>query len=277
MGQAEAGAGEPPAVEPDGSDISSTPGHADGVTGPAPGGEDPPAGEPAADATPPEAGGGPDGSTEPEAEPEPEPEIKPGIEIEPEPEIEMPAIPDPTVAAILVRLDELAVAVERADGRIAERDRLAGRDRDLLDKLHAENQRLRAGEAFQVIAPVARDLVRLRDQLRQLDAASPEPGRSDAALIEPQLLGILARLGVEPYSPAEGDTFDAAVHQGVGRTKTTDSDLDGRVAAVRREGFSAPDGRPLRPAEVEVWHHVPTEPDPPGADAGDGPPAPGGS
>jgi molecular chaperone GrpE (heat shock protein) len=167
---------------------------------------------------------------------------------------------EPEASAILTRLDELQAAIERTDGRIAERDRLAVRDRDLIDRLHAENQRLRSGEAFALIAPVARDLVRLRDQLLQLDAASPEPGRSDAALIEPQLLGMLARLGVEPYEPEEGDTFDAARHQGVGRTPTSDSDLDGRVAAVRREGFTAPDGRPLRAAEVEVWHHVPTDP-----------------
>ena len=87
-----------------------------------------------------------------------------------------------------------------------------------------------------------------------------DPGKGDAALIEPQLLGILGRLGVEPYAPVEGDSFDATLHTGVGRTKTTDPDLDGRVAAVRREGFTTPDGRPLRAAEVEVWHHVPSEP-----------------
>jgi molecular chaperone GrpE (heat shock protein) len=176
---------------------------------------------------------------------------------EPEPEPEPPAL-DP--GAVTTRLDEVLAAVARVDGRIAERDRLAGRDRDLLDRLHAENQRLRAGEAFALVAPVARDLVRLRDQVLQLDAASDHPGKGDAALIEPQLLGILARLGVEPYAPAEGDSFDATLHTGVGRTKTTDAGLDGRVAAVRREGFTTPDGRPLRAAEVEVWHHVPSEP-----------------
>jgi molecular chaperone GrpE (heat shock protein) len=151
----------------------------------------------------------------------------------------------------------LLTALERLDGRIAERDRLAERDRDLVDRLHAENQRLRAGEAFQMIAPVARDLVRLRDQARQLDAASPEPGKGDAALIEPQLVQILARMGVEAYEPEPGEAFDAARHQGVGRRPTPDAALDGTVAAVRREGFAGPDTRPLRPAEVEVWRHDP--------------------
>jgi len=158
----------------------------------------------------------------------------------------------------------LLAAVERLDRRTEERDRLAERDRDLVDRLHAENQRLRAGEAFQMIAPVARDLVRLRDQARQLDAASPEPGRGDAALIEPQLVQILARMGVEAYEPEPGEPFDPARHQGVGRRPTPDAALDGTVAGVRREGFAGPDARPLRPAEVEVWRHdpalAPTEP-----------------
>ena len=162
---------------------------------------------------------------------------------------------EPVAAVEPVELKEILAAVERLDGRLAERDKLAARDRDHIDQLHAENQRLRAGEIFQAIAPVARDLVRLRDQALQLDAASPEPGRGDAALLAPQIAQILARLGIEPFSPAEGEPFDAALHQGVGRRATPDRALDGTVATVRREGFTSPEGRPLRPAEVEVWRH----------------------
>jgi molecular chaperone GrpE (heat shock protein) len=165
-----------------------------------------------------------------------------------------------------IELKEILAAVERLDARLAERDRLAARDRDHIDQLHAENQRLRAGEIFQAIAPVARDLVRLRDQALQLDAASPEPGRSDAALLGPQITQILARLGFEAFAPAEGEPFDATVHQGVGRRTTPDQALDGTVAAVRREGFTSPEGRPLRPAEVEVWRHRPDPPDRPEPD-----------
>jgi molecular chaperone GrpE len=161
-----------------------------------------------------------------------------------------PPAPDPA-------LGELRAAIEQLDRRVAERDRLAERDRDLGDRLHAENQRLRAGETFAVIAPVARDLIRLRDQALQLDAASSTPGRSDAALIEPQLLQILARLGVERYEPTPGEPFDANRHQGVGRRPTADGALDQAVAEVHRGGFTGPDGRLLRPAEVEVWRHDP--------------------
>src|SRR5690606_20108054 len=299
MGQAEAGAGEPPAVDPDEQrEVTGVVAAGDGeVTEPSGGDHGTPAtpdaaadaeareatdateAEPteptvAAEAVAPPGGGG-------DAAPKPAPhEPAPGRSADaasapelPEPDpADQPevVVPDPTLAAILVRLDDLTVTVARLDDRLAERDRLAARDRDLVDKLHAENQRLRSGEVFQAIAPVARDLVRLRDQLLRLDAASPEPGKGDAALIEPQLLGILARLGVEPYAPEPGDGFDAALHQGVGRTTTADAALDGRVSVVRREGFTAPDGRPLRAAEVEVWRHVPPDPT---ADPG----APGGS
>jgi molecular chaperone GrpE (heat shock protein) len=152
---------------------------------------------------------------------------------------------------------DVAAALDRLEQRVAERDRLADRDRDLVDRLHAENQRLKAGEAFAVIAPIARDLVRLRDQVRQLDESSPKPGTGDAALIEPQLTQILERIGVQPFEPAAGDRFDPAWHQGAGRRATADAALDGKVAGVRRPGFAGPDGRPLRPAEVDVWRHDP--------------------
>jgi molecular chaperone GrpE (heat shock protein) len=188
-------------------------------------------------------------------------------------EDEQEAVVEPEVVVPEVDTKAILAAIERLDARVAERDRLAERDRDHIDKLHAENQRLRAGEVFQVVAPIARDLVRLRDQALQLDAAAPEPGRGDAALIERQLTQILARLGVEVFVPAEGDPFDAALHQGVGRRPTPDAALDGTVAAVRRPGFTSPDGRPLRPAEVEVWRHDESAPDPYAAP--DGTPQPG--
>lgn len=146
-------------------------------------------------------------------------------------------------------------AVAAVEGRLGEVARLGDRHNELIDKLHAENQALRKGELVQALAPLLRDLIRLADQMEQLDAASPDPGAGDASIAARQVLEILARAGVRAEGAREGDPFDPSVHQGIGRRPTGDPERDNTVAAVRRQAFVAVDGRVLRAAEVEVWRY----------------------
>lgn len=160
---------------------------------------------------------------------------------------------------------EVLDAVTALEQRVDEVARLGDRHNELIDRLHAENQSLRKGELTQAVAPIFRDLIRLSDQLAQLDETSTEPGKGDAALAGRQVLEILARSGVRPEDAVEGEAFDSAAHQGIGRRATDDPDADGTIASVRRPGFVGPDGKLLRAAEVEVWRYEAPAP------AGDGP------
>ncbi len=150
---------------------------------------------------------------------------------------------------------EVLDAVVALEQRVTEIGRLAERHNELIDRLHAENQSLRKGELTQAVAPIFRDLIRLSDQLAQLDETSTEPGKGDAALAGRQVLEILARSGVRPEDTEAGVPFDSAAHQGIGRRPTDDAAADGTVASVRRPGFVGPDGKLLRAAEVEVWRY----------------------
>jgi molecular chaperone GrpE (heat shock protein) len=135
-------------------------------------------------------------------------------------------------------MDEMVRLTRRADEHVAE--------------LHAENQRLRAGELASATLPMIRDLVRLHDEVAQLASASHPEAQADLQLVGSRLLDTLARWGLAPFSPATGDPLDARHHQGVGRVASTDGD-PGTIAAVRRPGFAHDDGRTFRPAEVAVF------------------------
>lgn len=220
-------------------------------------GEVPPAAA-SAPAPPTELGPTPEApSTEPAAEqPTPEPAV----------EAPAPQEPAPDLAALLgsamAHMDERFATL---DVRVAEVARLGARDRDLVDRLHAENQTLRAGELHQAQAPLLRDLIRLHDDLERLEAAS-EDGE-DLALVRGQLVAVLARAGADRFSPGEGDAFDAAQHQGRGAVPTEDAARDKRVARLVRSGFRR-EGRVIRPAEVEVFTLVVMAQDAPAAAGG---------
>jgi molecular chaperone GrpE len=159
----------------------------------------------------------------------------------PPPHLAPPAGPDP---AVIDRLDGLG-------RRLDELARLGAHQRELVDELHADNQKLRAGELFQAQAPLLRDLVRLHDDVERLEAAAGD-GAADLALVRQQLLQVLDRAGVRRYEVMAGDPFDGSRHQGVRSVPATDGAADRTVATMVRCGFERDDGRVLRPADVEV-------------------------
>lgn len=153
------------------------------------------------------------------------------------------------LAGLQKGVDELVRLTRRADEHVAE--------------LHAENQRLRAGEIEAATRPLLRDLVRLHDEVLALTAAAAEEARDDLGLVRSRLVDALARWGLTADAPEHGAAMDPTRHHGVGTVPATDDDEPGTIASVRRIGFVHDDGRVLRAAEVEVFRAPPppTEPD----------------
>jgi molecular chaperone GrpE (heat shock protein) len=171
---------------------------------------------------------------------------------------------DTALAPVLELVGGVAGRVLKVEERLAEVARLGERHSSIIDELHRENQKLRTGELSQAMAPLFRDLIRLTDQLAQLDETSDSPGTSDAALAARQVAEILARAGVERFDVAAGEPFDPSRHQGTARRATGDPALDNSVALVRRAGYVTNDGKVLRAAEVEVHRYeAPAASEPP--------------
>ncbi|MGH9223163.1 MAG: nucleotide exchange factor GrpE [Acidimicrobiales bacterium] len=206
--------------------------------------------------------------TEAPAEPEPEGEPEPvAVQAEPEGEPEPEAGGEPAAPEALIPekapkadegpdpLDDLLLAVERLNVRVDELTRLSQRHMEHIDRLHAENQQLRAGELRQAMSPVLRALIRHHDDVAKL-ASTAEAGSSEAAalgMVRTSLLSALNLAGVDAFEVSAKEKFDPSRHQGVSRAETDDADLDATVAQMRRCGFVGDDGRVIRPAEVDVY------------------------
>jgi molecular chaperone GrpE len=142
--------------------------------------------------------------------------------------------------------------LDRLDTRLAEAQRLLSRQAELTERLHAENQGLRAGELRSAQMPLVRDLIRLSDDLERMRSVAVESA-SDLAVIHESLLDILARNGIEVFSPPPGERFDPRVHSVSGTEATDDERLDKTVAEVVRNGFRWGSGEVVRVAEIRAY------------------------
>lgn len=150
---------------------------------------------------------------------------------------------------------EVVDALDRIERHLDEVRRLGARHADHVNELHAENQRLRAGELQTATTLFARDVIALYDDVIRLSSTGSS-ATDDLNIVADRILAMLDRWGYESYSPGLGDQFDTTVHSGVGRIPSTDR-ISETIALVRRCGFRAVGGRLLRPADVEVYTRPP--------------------
>lgn len=141
----------------------------------------------------------------------------------------------------------------------------------IIDRLHDENQQLRAGLSKAILEPVVADLIRLYDQVdrqvRRLAAAG-----QDARLLESfaaDIEQILDRCGIEIYLAKPGDPFDRDRHRPLAVVSCPDESQHNTVADVTAVGFIEREtGRVRRPVQARFYQYTPAgEPVPDGAPA----------
>ncbi|HUB98695.1 MAG TPA: nucleotide exchange factor GrpE [Solirubrobacterales bacterium] len=150
---------------------------------------------------------------------------------------------------------ELGDALAKFDIRLEEAQRLLGRQTDMVDKLHAENQALRAGEVRSAQLPLVRDLLRLYDDLGRMRAVAGESA-DDLRLVQESLVETLARNGVQSFAPEQGEEFDPRSHSVSGVDQTDDEQLDKAVAEVVKQGFRWDSGDLIRVVEVRAYRYA---------------------
>ncbi|HEV2781166.1 MAG TPA: nucleotide exchange factor GrpE [Actinophytocola sp.] len=125
---------------------------------------------------------------------------------------------------------------------------------EVVDRLHAENERLRRAEAQGAVQPALRELIKLADDWRSRAVAvaeNPDLARLCGEVVEDVTM-ILERQGIEQFHAEPGAEFDRHQQRAVGTQPTDDEALDGIVAQARRPGYVS-DGRVVRFAEVVVF------------------------
>jgi molecular chaperone GrpE (heat shock protein) len=161
---------------------------------------------------------------------------------------------EPSIEPYEEAFADLRTAVVGLDSRLEESQRLLGRQSDLVDRLHTENQELRAGELRTAQLPLIRDLLRLHDDVSRMRVAAGELDE-DLRVVQESLLDILARNGVESFAPEDGDEFDPRFHAAAGIEPTADRSLDKSVAVVVKRGFRWDCGDVIRVAEVRAFRY----------------------
>ncbi|WP_311471371.1 hypothetical protein [uncultured Actinomyces sp.] len=154
--------------------------------------------------------------------------------------------------------DRVARALEALNGtwsRALEELTLAARMHDRITELQAD-------QVNALLSPVARHLIRLREQL--LDAAgrcaiAPVPNLGEQLdFFAEGVQDALEMLGVEEVAPAVGSAFDRSRLRAVERIATPYAERDRTVARTVRPGHAfVGAGSALKPAEVGVYVYDP--------------------
>jgi molecular chaperone GrpE (heat shock protein) len=131
----------------------------------------------------------------------------------------------------------------------------------ILDRLHAENERLRRGESEQILQPLFRDLMKLADDWTAMGAswesketATPADVARKCRDVADDAGLILARHGVDSFTPSIGSPIERKQHRVIGTVDTETPELDNTVAEVRRIGYVYGE-KVLKFAEVIAARH----------------------
>jgi molecular chaperone GrpE (heat shock protein) len=115
----------------------------------------------------------------------------------------------------------------------------------ILDRLHAENERLRRGETEMLLQPLFRDLLKLADDWTAMAAswelkvsATPADVAKTCREVADDAGLILERFGVDSFAPDVGTTIDRRQHRVVSSVKAETPEAENTVAEVRRAGYA---------------------------------------
>jgi molecular chaperone GrpE len=163
---------------------------------------------------------------------------------------------------LLEAVRSLHAAMQDLAAQVAnEHDRAKAREA-VIDRLHEETQRLRAGEGRELLRPVLSDLRKLRDDLQ--GQARSVPGvmsnANVAALLDSYADSvelILERNGVMAVRPKPDAPFDPRRHRAAGIAAASEQGLDGMIATVLNDGYEdTQTGSVIAPARVIVYRHT---------------------
>jgi molecular chaperone GrpE len=169
-------------------------------------------------------------------------------------------VPAQDVDPVWARLGKLEEGLATVVGQLAEFHRRSAHRESVIDRLHEENQQLRAGLGRIILEPVVADLIRLYDQLsrevRRLGAGGQD-GRLLWSFAE-DVAQILDRCGIESFTAEPGDPFERERHRPLSVVACDDESRHNTVAEVLAVGFLQRDtGQVRRPLQARFHQYTP--------------------
>ena len=193
-------------------------------------------------------------------------------QLQPSTDIEKPAAATEDVSRTQLpdwveQLSELTSTVDVIRREMAvHHERAAARER-VIDRLHEENQKLRAGERQILLRPYLIDLQRLRNDLLRQSGSLPDemPGARIGELLASFAQSVeltLERGGVVVLRPTPGEPFDPSTQRAVEVVSTSVAGQDSMVAEVLADGYQdTVSNRILMPTSVKVFRLAATASD----------------
>ena len=161
--------------------------------------------------------------------------------------------------AVTAALDDLAARCGGIEEQVAEFHRRSAHREAIIDRLHAENQRLGSGLARIILEPVVADLIRLHDQLAA-EARRLQADGQDHRLVwsfADDVAQILDRCGIDMFSAEPGDPFDRERHRAMAVVACGDQTRHNTVAEVVAVGFVEREtGRIRRPVQARFHQYA---------------------
>jgi molecular chaperone GrpE len=160
-------------------------------------------------------------------------------------------------------LSDLADRLGHIEKHLAEFHRRAAHRESVIDQLHEENQRLRAGLSRIVLEPVITDLIRLHDQLsREAGRLAADGQKADLTWsFADDVAQILERCGIDMFTVDPGDPFDSSHHHVLAVVRSADESRHNTVAEVIAVGFvDRQTGHVRRPLRARFYQYVPEPP-----------------
>lgn len=180
------------------------------------------------------------------ADPDPDPVDPDPFDPEPTTTIE------PSLADLQRAMEQLTAEVSRHHDRAVKRE-------EIIDRLHAESERLRVGERRSTIRPLLLAISRLRDDLLRQSRTLPTDfdGARGEKLLRSFATAIEITLddySVGTFTPSEGEPFDPRRHRAISSQPAPEAALAKTIAEVRRDGYEDIEaGVTLSRAEVTVY------------------------
>ncbi len=154
----------------------------------------------------------------------------------------------------LAPLAEIARKVDQVQASLDREGRAEATREKVVDRLHAELQDYKQDFLLKVMRPVFLDLVQLHDDMgKRIEAQADPDGEVSRALTDYQqgIADALYRQGVEPYY-VDSEDFDPRRQRAIQTVATEDPELNKKVAARHRPGFTSGD-KVIRPEIVSVY------------------------
>lgn len=129
-------------------------------------------------------------------------------------------------------------------------------EEEIITNMDAELQKYKTDMYAQLIVPIFKDIIDLRESFERFIEKSKEGLDIEDRLKDysTEMMDILDRYGVETYNSVEHELYNPQKQKVIKKIDTDDENLNGKVAEIMNNGYQY-NGKPIYPERVAVYKY----------------------